>query len=85
MHTGGYNDFRANYMHVLLKDNGQWDGQIDNGQNELKWHTIRHSPFDILGGGGGLGYFGKKIPCSDFEKKKKNLLNGTVKKIICLQ
>ena len=27
---------------------------------------LRHGPFDILGGGG-LGYFGKKIPCSDFD------------------
>ena len=27
---------------------------------------VRHGPFDILGGGG-LGYFGKKIPCSDFD------------------
>ena len=29
--------------------------------------TFRHGPFDILGG---LGYFGKKIPCPDFDKKK---------------
>ena len=28
---------------------------------------IRHGPFDIQGGGGGgLGFFRKKIPCSDF-------------------
>ena len=27
---------------------------------------FRHGPFDILGG---LGYFGKKIPCSDFGLK----------------
>ena len=45
--------------------------------------SLRHCPFDILGGGGvggGLGYFGKKIPCSDFGLKKIILLNGTVKK-----
>ena len=28
--------------------------------------VFRHGPFDILGGGG-LGYFGKKFPCSDFD------------------
>ena len=28
---------------------------------------IRHGPFDIRGGGGVLGYFGKKFPCSDFD------------------
>ena len=47
---------------------------------------IRHGPFDILGGGGGgLEFFRKKFPCSDFDLKKIILLNGTVKKIIRLQ
>ena len=45
---------------------------------------LRHGPFDILGGGGGLGYFGQKF-LALILTKKINLLNGTVKKIICLQ
>ena len=34
-------------------------------------YSVRGRPFDILGGGGGgLGYFPKKIPVSGFERKK---------------
>ena len=47
--------------------------------------SVRHGPFDILGGGGGgAGIFWKKNSLLWFWLKK-NLLNGTVKKIICLQ
>ena len=47
---------------------------------------FRHGPFDILGGGGGggLGFFRKKF-LALILAKKIILLNGTVKKIICLQ
>ena len=45
---------------------------------------IRHGPFDILGGGG-LGFFFEKKFLLWFWLKKVILLNGTVKKIICLQ
>ena len=49
-------------------------------------NSIRHGPFDIRGGGGGaLGFFRKKISLLWFWLKKLILLNGTVKKIICLQ
>ena len=43
---------------------------------------LRHGPFDILGG---PGLFWKKISLLWFWLKKINLLNGKVKKIICLQ
>ena len=46
--------------------------------------VFRHGPFDILGGGG-LGIFSKKISLLWFWLKKIILLNGTMKKIICLQ
>ena len=45
--------------------------------------NVRHGPFDILGGGAGI--FWKKNSLLWFWLKKINLLNGTVKKIICLQ
>ena len=47
--------------------------------------TLRHGPFDILGGGGGAWVFFEKKFLALILAKKIILLNGTVKKIICLQ
>ena len=53
--------------------------------NELKLHIklLRHGPFDILGGGAWV--FFEKNFLALILAKKIILLNGTVKKIICLQ
>ena len=56
---------------------------VDLGFCFLFYH-IRHGPFDILGGGGPWVFFEKNF-LALILAKKIILLNGTVKKIICLQ
>ena len=49
---------------VKMKKEEIWLSIMRKLHKPLENQTIRHGPFDILGG---LGYFGKKFPCSDFD------------------